>query len=39
MSMSPMIENDINAEDTKILSANGSKNRPVSVTILFFRAR
>ena len=37
-SIKPMTANEINAEETNILSAKGSKNLPVSVTISFFRA-
>ena len=33
-----MIANEIKAEDTSILSANGSRNFPSGVTILYFRA-
>ena len=32
------LPNEINAEETNILSAKGSKNFPASVTISFFRA-
>ena len=36
--MYPKIANEINADDTKILSAKGSKNIPKSLTILCFLA-
>ena len=37
-SISPITANDINADETKILSANGSKNLPSEVTSLYFLA-